>query len=152
MSSPSREPARRAALARWSQSTRDELERALGELGAEQAAEDLRAAETGLVMARGRVGGDGAPFNLGDVAVSRATVRLTSGEVGFGHVLGTDKAHARLCALCDALWQKPGPHAGALAELLERIEHRVAARRAAEAEEVAATRVDFFTLIRGEDD
>ena len=45
--------------------------------------EELRTAETGLVMLRGRIGGDGAPFNLGEATVTRAAVRLASGEVGF---------------------------------------------------------------------
>src|SRR3989441_11027650 len=67
--------------------------------------EDLREPENGLVMLRGRVGGDGAPFNLGEATVSRAAVRLASGEVGFGYTLGRDGEKARLIALCDALVQ-----------------------------------------------
>ncbi|WP_164159261.1 phosphonate C-P lyase system protein PhnG, partial [Stenotrophomonas maltophilia] len=65
----------------------------------------LRAPEIGLVMVRGRIGGDGAPFNLGEATVTRAAVALPSGEVGFGHVLGRDGEKARLAALADALWQ-----------------------------------------------
>ena len=53
--------------------------------------EDLREPENGLVMVRGRVGGDGAPFNLGEATVSRAAVRLSTGEVGFGYTLGRDR-------------------------------------------------------------
>src|SRR3954451_3144392 len=67
--------------------------------------ESLRAPENGLVMVRGRIGGDGAPFNLGEATVSRAAVRLASGEVGFGYTLGRDGAKAQLIALCDALIQ-----------------------------------------------
>src|SRR5437762_13806386 len=67
--------------------------------------EDLRDPENGLVMVRGRIGGDGAAFNLGEATVSRAAVRLSSGEIGFGYVLGRDKAKARMIALCDALIQ-----------------------------------------------
>ena len=67
--------------------------------------QDLRAPENGLVMLRGRVGGDGAPFNIGEATVSRAAVRLASGEVGFGYTLGRDGEKARLIALCDALVQ-----------------------------------------------
>ncbi len=67
--------------------------------------EALRQPENGLVMVRGRIGGDGAPFNLGEASVSRAAVRLSSGEVGFGYVLGRDGEKARLIALCDALIQ-----------------------------------------------
>ena len=67
--------------------------------------QDLREPENGLVMLRGRVGGDGAPFNLGEATVSRAAVRLASGEVGFGYTLGRDRDKARMIALCDALVQ-----------------------------------------------
>ena len=56
-------------------------------------------------MVRGRIGGDGAAFNLGEATVSRAAVRLASGEVGFGYALGRDRDKARLIALCDALAQ-----------------------------------------------
>src|SRR5260370_10594078 len=65
--------------------------------------ENLREPENGLVMVRGRIGGDGAPFNLGEATVSRAAVRLASGEVGFGYTLGRDREKARMIALCDAL-------------------------------------------------
>ena len=68
--------------------------------------EDLREPENGLVMVRGRVGGDGAPFNLGEATVTRAAVRLASGEIGFGYTLGRDREKARLIALCDALMQR----------------------------------------------
>ncbi len=66
---------------------------------------ELRPVETGLVMLQGRIGGDGAPFNFGEATVTRAAVRIASGEVGFSYVLGRDHDKARLAALCDALWQ-----------------------------------------------
>src|SRR5258708_26940621 len=62
--------------------------------------DNLREAENGLVMVRGRIGGDGAPFNLGEATVSRAAVRLATGEVGFGYTLGRDREKARMIALC----------------------------------------------------
>src|SRR6202795_750149 len=67
--------------------------------------EDLREPENGLVMVRGRIGGDGASFNLGEATVSRAAVRLSTGEVGFGYTLGRDRQKARMIALCDAMVQ-----------------------------------------------
>ena len=67
--------------------------------------ENLREPENGLVMVRGRIGGDGAPFNLGEATVSRAAVRLSTGEVGFGYTLGRDRRKAQMIALCDALVQ-----------------------------------------------
>src|SRR5260370_11353932 len=73
--------------------------------------EDLREPENGLVMVRGRIGGDGAAFNLGEATVSRAAVRLTTREVGFGYTLGRDGAKARMIAPCDAMAQS-GQFAG----------------------------------------
>jgi alpha-D-ribose 1-methylphosphonate 5-triphosphate synthase subunit PhnG len=112
--------------------------------------EDLRQPENGLVMVRGRIGGDGSPFNLGEATVSRAAVRLSTGEVGFGYTLGRDREKAKLIALCDAMVQS--------AELADAIETRVVAplraamidKRNRKVAEAAATRVDFYTLVRGE--
>jgi alpha-D-ribose 1-methylphosphonate 5-triphosphate synthase subunit PhnG len=112
---------------------------------------ELRAAETGLVMLRGRVGGDGVPFNLGEATVTRATVRIASGEIGFAYILGRDRIKARLCAICDALWQS-GRYRDAVEDrVLAPIRTRLEAERARRRAETAATRVDFFTLVRGED-
>ena len=112
--------------------------------------ENLRAPENGLVMVRGRIGGDGAPFNLGEATVSRAAVRLRSGEVGFGYVLGRDHDKARMIALCDALIQT-GDHAATLeAHVLAPLRAAMTARRDHRAAEAAATRVEFYTMVRGE--
>jgi alpha-D-ribose 1-methylphosphonate 5-triphosphate synthase subunit PhnG len=112
--------------------------------------EVARRPESGLVMVRGRIGGDGAPFNLGEASVSRAAVRLASGEVGFGYVLGRDGEKARLIALCDALLQS-----GDLTDELEQkviapLRQEREAARGQQAAATAATRVDFYTLVRGE--
>lgn len=112
--------------------------------------EVLRAPEIGAVMVRGRMGGTGAPFNLGEMTVTRCSVRLRSGEVGHGYVQGRDKDHARRVALIDALMQGPGAEdlRARVLEPLSQAAARKAERRAAKA---AATRVEFFTLVRGED-
>ena len=112
--------------------------------------ENLREPENGLVMVRGRIGGDGAPFNLGEATVSRAAVRLATGEVGFGYTLGRDRQKARMIALCDALVQSDefadAVEADVLAPL-RAVRISIEDRKAAE---TAATRVDFYTLVRGE--
>ncbi|KQR78050.1 phosphonate C-P lyase system protein PhnG [Rhizobium sp. Leaf341] len=111
----------------------------------------VRGPEIGAVMVRGRIGGGGAPFNLGEASVTRATVKLDSGEVGHAILLGRDLKKARMVAHLDALGQRtewqPVIEADVVAPalLLE-----TAARRR-RAEETEATRVDFFTLVRGED-
>ena len=112
--------------------------------------ENLREAENGLVMVRGRIGGDGAPFNLGEATVSRAAVRLAGGEVGFGYTLGRDRAKARMIALCDALVQSH-EFAGAVeTKVLAPLRAAMISVRDRKSAETAATRVDFYTMVRGE--
>ncbi len=112
---------------------------------------DLRAPEVGLVMLRGRIGGSGAPFNLGEATVSRAAVRLPSGATGFGHVLGRDRHKARDAALLDALWVEGTQRDRLERSILGPLAARLAREETRRAHEVAATRVDFFTLVRGAD-
>lgn len=139
--------ARRAVMALCAEATSDELTRALIGLGAPDA-EDLRAPEIGLVMATGRIGGDGRPFNLGEVTVTRAAIRLQDGRTGFAYHLGRDRRRARQAAILDALWQ--GDRAGVEAALIP-VARRRSDEATAEARRTAATRVDFLTLARGED-
>ena len=109
----------------------------------------LRVPETGGVMLRGRTGGTGAPFNLGEMTVTRCTLRLASGETGHAHVMGRDRAHAERAALVDALMA--GPRAAEIrAEVLEVLAAEEAARRHERAAKAAATKVEFFTMVRGE--
>src|SRR3984957_7967471 len=90
-----RQAQRKAAMAVLAHASSAEIAGHL-ELMALPSHENLREAENGLVMVRGRIGGDGAPFNVGEATVSRAAVRLASGEVGFGYTLGRDADKARL--------------------------------------------------------
>ena len=114
------------------------------------ACEELRTPENGLVMVRGRIGGDGAPFNLGEATVTRAAVRLASGEVGFAYVLGRETRKARLIAICDAMLQS-GARARVIDKVIAPLERDMAERRQHEDAATAATKVNFFTLVRGED-
>lgn len=143
---------RRAAMAVLAQAHAGDIARGLSQVASDVAFTDARPAEIGLVMLRGRIGGRGAPFNVGEATVTRAAVRLASGETGFGYVLGRDREKARLAALCDALWQidtKRQPvEDHIIAPLRQEQRHSRALARA----QTAATRVDFFTLVRGEDD
>src|ERR1700760_1772930 len=111
---------------------------------AKPAHENLREPENGLVMVRGRIGGDGAPFNLGEATVSRAAIRLASGEVGFGYTLGRDREKARMIALCDALVQSDAFVDRVEAEVIAPLRIAMLARRTRKAAETAATKVDFY--------
>jgi alpha-D-ribose 1-methylphosphonate 5-triphosphate synthase subunit PhnG len=142
---------RRAAMATLTDARTEEIAARLATLGP-PAYVELRPVETGLVMLQGRIGGDGAPFNFGEATVTRAAVRIASGEVGFSYVLGRDRDKARLAALCDALWQNVATRDALEHEVLAPIRGRLEAERTRRREEIAASRVDFFTLVRGEDD
>ena len=110
---------------------------------------DLRPIESGLVMLRGRMGGDGRPFNLGEATVTRAAVVLPDGRTGFAWQLGRDREKARAAAVIDALWQ--GEERAAIEGALAPIRARIAEAESRAARRTAATRVNFFTMVRGED-
>ena len=144
-----RQVQRKAAMALLAHCDAAEIARYLGAT-AVPAHEELREPENGLVMVRGRIGGDGAPFNLGEATVSRAAVRLSTGEVGFGYTLGRDREKARMIALCDAMMQS-GEFAHAVeASVLAPLRAAVISMQDRKTAETAATRVDFYTLVRGE--
>ena len=106
----------------------------------------LRGPETGLVMVRGRAGGDGAPFNMGEMTVTRCTVRLEDGTIGHAHVAGRDHRQAELAALLDALLHQPARHDAIRAGVIAPLAAAQASARDAIARRAAATRVEFFTM------
>jgi len=110
----------------------------------------LRSPETGAVMVRGRVGGSGSPFNLGEMTVTRASVRLEDGAVGHAWVQGRDQGHARRAAVIDALMQTAAA-AELQASIIAPLLAEAATAREIRAGKAAATKVDFFTMVRGED-
>lgn len=110
----------------------------------------LRPPEIGSVMVRGRAGSTGAPFNLGEMTVTRCALTIGTGEVGHAYLQGRRKADAEAAALVDALMQTGAADAlrsGVLGPLADEL----AGRKAARAAKAAATKVDFFTMVRGED-
>ncbi len=112
--------------------------------------EVLRAPETGLVMLRGRMGSTGAPFNFGEATVTRCAVKLSSGEEGHGYVMGRNQAHAHTAALCDALLQSEAQSHDVAQTVLQPLEARLTERRNTLRSKAAATKVDFFTMVRGD--
>ena len=111
----------------------------------------LRGPETGMVMVRGRAGGTGEPFNMGEMTVTRCSVRLPDGAMGHAYVAGRDAAHALLAARLDAALQNPA-HADQIEKsVVAPLEADQRDRRDRRGREAAATKVEFFTLVRGED-
>lgn len=142
---------RREALAVLARADSNEIAHSLRQLDDNLAYSEPRPPEVGLVMLRGRIGSRGAPFNAGEATVTRAAVQLSSGETGFGYVLGRDREKARLVALCDALWQVDDRREAIETQVLAPLRRKHKEKKDLERARTAATRVDFFTLVRGED-
>jgi alpha-D-ribose 1-methylphosphonate 5-triphosphate synthase subunit PhnG len=141
---------RRAWLAVLARAPVQALEQGLGEWAPQLRFEYLRRPEPGLVMLRGRIGGSGDAFNLGEASVTRCTVRLNDGQVGTGHVLGRDRRKAELVALFDALLQEPAYRMRLEPELLAPLRLAQQQQRTATAAAAGASKVEFFTMVRGE--
>lgn len=110
----------------------------------------LRPAEQGLVMVRARAGGTGQQYNTGEMTATRCSVRAESGSVGHGYVVGRNRRHAELAAKLDALMQDAD--SVAVGSLIDRLEAEIADTVRARQQKSAPTRVEFFTLVRGENE
>lgn len=103
-----------------------------------------------MVMLRGRVGGTGNPFNLGEATVVRSAVRLGEGPLGVSYALGRDKHHSELAALFDALLQDPLHHTSLMHALITPLAQAQAQASAAIQNKMTSSKVEFFTFVRGE--
>ena len=129
-------------LAVLARATTAELEAGLERCAPLQRWTFLRRPEIGMVMLRGRVGGSGDPFNLGEATLTRCAVRLADGPVGSGHVLGRDARKAELM-------QVPAYRERLTPELITPLREAQARRREAVAAQAGSSRVEFFTSVRG---
>jgi alpha-D-ribose 1-methylphosphonate 5-triphosphate synthase subunit PhnG len=142
--------ARRKWLAVLARASRDELETAFAGIAEMSSLEYVRPSEPGMVMLRGRVGGTGDAFNLGEASVTRCAVRMGSGPLGVGYTLGRDRRKAELVAVFDALLQDDSRHAEIQREVVGVMALRQAAQRAVTSRSVATSKVEFFTFVRGQ--
>jgi alpha-D-ribose 1-methylphosphonate 5-triphosphate synthase subunit PhnG len=108
----------------------------------------LRQPETGMVMVRGRAGGSGDAFNLGEMTVTRCAVRLNSGETGIGYVSGRDKRHAYAAAVLDAMMQSTVFRPEAESLVIAPLKAAAHARAERVSRKAKATQVEFFTMVR----
>lgn len=129
----------------------DELECAWDAIDARPPYQVRRGPEVGLVMVRGRAGGTGGRFNLGEMTVTRCTVELADGTVGHAYVAGRRRRHAELAAALDAMLQDPARRAAVVPRVVDRLAAAQAERRRTAEARAAATRVEFLTMVRGED-
>lgn len=115
----------------------------------------LRPPEIGLTMVRGRVGGTGEPFNLSEIPLTRCVIQLETAATpepitGFGYVAGRSKRHAELAAVCDGLLQDAHWQAQIQTQVIAPLQASYRAKRETQSRQTEATRVNFFTLLRGE--
>lgn len=110
----------------------------------------VRGPETGMVMVQARAGGVGEPFNMGEATVTRCTLQIDQGALGTAYVLGRDRRHAELAALLDGLLQDPERRGHLMAEVVRPLAAAHRDRRAQQARRTEATKVEFFTMVRGD--
>jgi alpha-D-ribose 1-methylphosphonate 5-triphosphate synthase subunit PhnG len=110
----------------------------------------LQNPECGLLMVRGRIGGTGQPFNLGEVTATRCTIRLESGLIGVACVLGRNQAHAKRAAIIDAMLQDLNLQPVLLEQLIVPLETALQHQEIERRQQTAGTKVDFFTMVRGD--
>lgn len=111
----------------------------------------LRPVEIGMALLRGRIGGAGAAFNLGEATITRAAAALDTGERGLAYLLGRRPREAELAALFHALLQDSDRRAFVEERVVRPAEAAREARADAERAAVAPTRIDFSTMVRGDD-
>jgi alpha-D-ribose 1-methylphosphonate 5-triphosphate synthase subunit PhnG len=70
--------------------------------------------------------------------------------LGVGYVLGRDRRQAELVAWFDALLQDPARQPALLADVVAPLADEQAAALAQRSRAAAASRVEFFTMVRGE--
>ena len=134
-----------------SRASRKELEEALTLLKNPPAYQLIRAPETGLIMLRGQVSTNKQLFNMGEASVTRATIRLETGETGTSYALGRDHKKAVMAAYVDALWQVAAWQQFVETHVLKPLELEQETKAQEFSKKVSATKVDFFTMVRGED-
>ncbi len=136
-------------MAILAKSSVDKIERQVKTLGKLPSYSFLRQPEIGLTMVRGRAGGTGQVFNLGEMTVTRCVVKI--GEVtGFGYVGGRSKRHAELAAVCDGLLQQQEWQEIVNTQVIQPLEKIIQQKQDQQQRQTEATKVEFFTMLRGE--
>lgn len=113
--------------------------------------QDIRTAEVGLTQVRGRMGGTGSAFNLGDMTITRCVTRSQAGHYGYSYVAGRCKLHAQRAAELDALLQSESHYQQVMNTVVQPLLDAQQQQDRANREKTESTRVNFFTLVRGED-
>lgn len=145
---------RQACMATLAKAELKQLEELVDRLGLLPEYRFLRSPEIGSAMVRGCIGGTGSDFNLGEITITRCVVQIQTGDAewiaGFGYVKGRSRRHAELAALCDGLLQCPSWNERIEAEVIQPLNATTQRTHELEQRQTSATKVEFFTLVRGE--
>lgn len=112
----------------------------------------LRPPEFGAVMTRGRAGGSGGLFSMGEMTVTRCAVRLDGQPEVAGHayVQGRNADKATHAAIADAMLQCPDLADVVMSTVVAPLKEAEAARRMRVRRKAGSSKVDFFTMVRAE--
>jgi alpha-D-ribose 1-methylphosphonate 5-triphosphate synthase subunit PhnG len=142
------------ARQRWmgilARATGDEISGLLAGVEPQPSYELIKRPETGTLMLEGRAGGAGQRFNMGEATMTRCVIRLPDGTMGFSYALGRDRKKAEHSAVLDALLQSATPEAEVLHAGIDAMARKQAEARHMASRKAAATKVNFFTLVRGD--
>ncbi len=109
----------------------------------------LRHPEIGLAMVRGKAGGTGEAFNLGEMTVTRCVIKMEDVK-GFGYVRGRSKRHAELAAVYDGLLQQEKWFSQVQKQVIQPLQTKLSEHQQKQQSQIEATKVEFFTMLRGE--
>jgi alpha-D-ribose 1-methylphosphonate 5-triphosphate synthase subunit PhnG len=137
-------------MAVLAKSSAGDLEKAWKKLDHPPVFSYLRKPEAGLVLVQARAGGSGPHFNMGEMTVTRCTVQVEGGYIGYACVGGRSLGHAKAAAVLDALLQDEGRHDFIMKEIILPLEAILQRKKAREAAGADSTRVEFFTMVRGD--
>jgi alpha-D-ribose 1-methylphosphonate 5-triphosphate synthase subunit PhnG len=141
--------ARKRYLGILARATTAQLEAARLQLGELADVQYVRPAEVGMSMLRGRVGGTGDAFNLGEATVTRCALRVGNLPLGVGYTLGRERRKAELMALFDSLLQGDERRAFIQKEVVDVLGLRQSASSEASRRAADTSKVEFFTFVRG---
>lgn len=112
----------------------------------------LRPPEFGAVMTRGRAGGSGGLFSMGEMTVTRCAVRLDGHPEVAGHayVQGRNADKATNAAIADAMLQCADLADVVMTTVVEPLKADEADRRMRVRRKAGSSKVDFFTMVRAE--
>ena len=111
--------------------------------------EVIKPAETGTLMLEGRAGGSGRRFNAGEATMTRCIIRHEE-TLGFSYALGRDKDKAIIAATLDCLLQNEDQQRYLMEVVISPLAMIQRRKREAESRRAAATKVEFFTMVRGD--